>query len=111
MGLYHFEGMITELFEELRQYPSFSSFTGYEAELRNWNPQQTLAYYVEILKRKMDKATQRKDYRHLIRHLEKMNAYPGGANAARNLADYWYGYHKNRPTMKDELLKEGYPQK
>ena len=59
----------------------------------------------------MDKANQRKDYRHLIRHLEKMKAYPNGDNAARNLADYWYGNHKNRPAMKDELLKAGYPQK
>ena len=54
---------------------------------------------------------QRKDYRHLIRHLEKMKTYPNGDNAARNLADYWYGNHKNRPAMKDELLKAGYPQK
>ena len=38
MALYHFEGMLTELFEELCQHPSFSSFTDYEAELRNWNP-------------------------------------------------------------------------
>lgn len=111
MELYHFEGMLTELFEELCQNPSFSSFTSYEAELRDWNPQRTLTYYVEILKREMDTATQRKDYRHIIRHLEKMKDYPDGANAARNLADYWYGYHKNRPAMKDELLKAGYPQK
>ena len=111
MALYHFEGMLTELFEELCQHPSFSSFTGYEAELRIWNPQRTLSYYTEILKREMDKANQRKDYRHLIRHLEKMKTYPNGDDAARNLADYWYGNHKNRPAMKDELLKAGYPQK
>ena len=111
MALYHFEGMLTELFEELCQHPSFSSFTGYEAELCNWNPQRTLTYYVEILKREMDKATQRKDYRHLIRHLEKMKTYPDGDNAARKLADYWYVHHKNRPAMKDELQKAGYPQK
>ena len=59
----------------------------------------------------MEKANQRKDYRHIIRHLEKMKDYPDGANAVRNLADYWYGYHKNRPAMKDELQKAGYPQK
>lgn len=81
--------MLTELFEELCQYPTFSSFTGYEPELCAWNPQRTLIYYVDILKREMDKATQRKDYRHIIRHLEKMKAYPGGDNTARKLADYW----------------------
>ena len=104
-------GQVVELFEELCQHPSFSSFTGYGAELRIWNPQRTLIYYTEILKREMDKANQRKDYRHLIRHLEKMKTYPNGDNAARNLADYWHGSHKNRPAMKDELLKAGYPQK
>lgn len=110
MALYHLEGMIAELFEELCQYPSFSRFTSYEAELRNWNPQRTLTYYTEILKREMDAATQRKHYRHLIRHLEEMKAYPGGESAAQKLADYWYGYHKNRPAMKDELQEAGYPQ-
>ena len=39
-----------------------------------------------------------------------MKDYPDGANAARNLADYWYVYHKNRPAMKDEHQKDGYPQ-
>ena len=58
----------------------------------------------------MDAACERKQYRHIIRHLEKMKDYPDGANAARNLADYWYVYHKNRPAMKDEHQKDGYPQ-
>lgn len=40
-----------------------------------------------------------------------MKTDPNGENAARNLADYWYGNHKNRPAMKEELLKAGYPQK
>ena len=31
-------GQVVELFEELCRHPSFSSFTGYEAELRIWNP-------------------------------------------------------------------------
>ncbi len=111
MALYHFEGMMDELFVELCQYPSFSSFISYESELRNWNSQRTLTYYMEILKREMDAATQRKHYSHIIRHLEKMKAYPGGDNAAWKLAAYWYIYHKNRPAMKNELLKAGYPRK
>ena len=111
MRLYHFEGMYTELFTELCQHPSFMDFLSYEAELRAWNPGRTLTYYTEILKREMDKAAQRKDYRHIIRHLEKMKAYPGGESAAQELAAYWYTYHKNRPAMKDELHRAGYPQK
>lgn len=110
MRLYQFEGMYTELFTELCQHPSFGEFLSYEAELRAWNPARTLTYYTEILKREMDKACQRKHYRHLTRHLEKMKAYPGGESAARKLAAYWYAYHKNRPAMKDELQKAGYPQ-
>lgn len=111
MGLYHFEGMYPELFEELCQYPSFVDFLSYEGELRVWNPDRTLTYYTEILKREMEKATQRKHYRHIIRHLEKMKVYPGGESAAQELAAYWYAYHKNRPAMRDELQKAGYPQK
>ncbi len=40
-----------------------------------------------------------------------MKTDPNGDDAARNLAGYWYGNHKNRPAMKDELQKAGYPQK
>ena len=45
-----------------------------------------------------------------IRYLEKVKTYPDGETTARMLAEYWYVYHKNRPAMKDELLKAGYPQ-
>ena len=46
-----------------------------------------------------------------VRHLDRMIVYPGGESAVQELAAYWYAYHKNRPTMKDELHKAGYPQK
>ena len=41
MALYHFEGMMEDLFTELCQHPSFGSFQSYEAELREWNPART----------------------------------------------------------------------
>ena len=110
MNLYYFEGMYTELFTELCQHPSFGAFLNYEEELRSWNPERTRTYYTEILKREMDAACQRKQYRQIIRYLEKVKTYPDGENSARKLAEYWYVCHKNRPAMKDELLKAGYPQ-
>ena len=110
MNLYHFEGMHTELFTELCQHPSFGAFLNYEEELRGWNPDRTRTYYTEILKREMDSACQRNHYRQIIRYLENLKVYPDGENAARGLAEYWYVCHKNRPAMKDELLKAGYPQ-
>lgn len=110
MNLYYFEGMYTELFTELCQHPSFGAFLIYEEELRRWNPDRTRTYYTEILKREMDAACQRKQYRQIIRYLENLKVYPDGENAARRLVEYWYVCHKNRPAMKDELLKAGYPQ-
>ena len=110
MRLYHFEGMYAELFTELFQHPSFSDFMSYEFDLRQWNPEQTLKLYTELLKREMDKACDRKQYRHVAAHLDKLNVYPAGQETARTLAAYWYVYHKNRPAMKDELQKAGYPQ-
>ena len=44
-------------------------------------------------------------------HLDKFKAYPNGQEEAKSLDAYWYVYHKNRPAMKDELKKAGYPQK
>lgn len=110
MRLYHFEGMYAELFTELTQHPYFGDFQNYEEDLRKWNPERTLKLYTELLKREMDRACDRKQYRHIAGYLHKLNAYPGGQEAAGTLAAYWYVYHKNRPAMKDELQKAGYPQ-
>lgn len=111
MALYHFEGMLDELFTELCQHPSFSSFQCYETDLQEWNPQRTLTCFTEILKREMETACDRNQYRRVIGYLPALNAYPGGPKAAKQLAGYWYVHHKNRPAMKDELRKAGYPQK
>lgn len=111
MALYHFEGMLDELFAELCQHPSFGSFQCYAAELREWDPTRTRTYYVEILKQEMDAANQRKQYRHIIGYLSDLSTYPGGQKAAKELAEYWHVYHRNRPAMKDELWQAGYPQK
>ncbi len=108
MQLYHFEGMYAELFTELTKHPYFSSFQSYEEDLRGWNPEQTLKLYVELLKREMDAACDRKQYRHIVSHLHALKAYSSGQEAAKSLATYWYAYHKNRPAMKDELRKAGY---
>ena len=59
----------------------------------------------------MDAANQRKQYRHIIGYLSDLSTYPGGQKAAKELAEYWYVYHRNRPAMKDELRQAGYPQK
>lgn len=61
--------MLTELFEELCQYPSFSIFTDYEPELCAWNPQRMLIYYVDILKREMDKDPAADGVQHLPQRL------------------------------------------
>ena len=111
MALYHFEGMVDELFSELCQHPSLGRFQCYEAELREWDPVRTRTYYVEILKREMDTANQRKQYRHIIGYLRDLSTYPGGQKAAKELAEYWHIYHRNRPAMKDELQQAGYPPK
>ena len=110
MKLYHLNGMYSELFAELSRYPYIGIFQSYEEDLRKRNPERTLKLYTEILKREMDIACDRKQYRHIADHLNKLRAYPYGREEAENLAAYWYVHHKNRPAMKDELLKAGYPQ-
>ena len=111
MALYHFEGMFEELFTELCQHPSFVSFQCYEAALREWDPQRTLTYFTESLKREMEAACDRKQYRRVIGYLSGFEAYPGGRKAARQMAEYWHVRHHHRPAMKDELRQAGYPPK
>ena len=59
----------------------------------------------------MDRACDRKQYRHVVSYLNNLKTYPNGQEEANALVAYWYVYHKNRPAIKDELKKAGYPQK
>ena len=110
MQLYHFNGLYSELFTELAQYPYIATFRSYEEDLLKWDSERTLKLYTEILKWEMDRACDRKQYRYVAAHLDKLKAYPNGREEAKKLAAYWYAYHKNRPAMKDEVKKAGYPQ-
>lgn len=110
MNLYHFEGMHDLLFKELTQYPYLGHFHNYEQSLQAWDPARTLKLYIEVLKREMDSACDRKQYHRVAGYLRGLGVYPGGQEAARELAAYWHSFHKNRPAMKDELRKAGYPQ-
>lgn len=110
MQLYHFNGMYSELFTELTRYPYVGMLQTYEEDLRKWDSERTLKLYAEILKREMDRACDRKQYRHVAAHLDKLKVYPNGQEEANTLAAYWHVYHRNRPAMKDELKKAGYPQ-
>ena len=77
---------------------------------REWDPECTLKLYVEVLKLEMDRVCDRKEYRRVAGHLHDLKTYADGEEEARKLAAYWHEYHKNRPAMKDELCKAGYPQ-
>lgn len=111
MYLYHFEGMIDLLFKELTVYPYLGHFHSYEASLRAWDPERTRKLYTEALKREMDTACDRKAYYRIAGYLHELGTYPGGQEEAMKLAAYWHVCHKNRPAMKDELRKAGFPPK
>jgi hypothetical protein len=109
--LYHLEEMYSELLAELSRYPNIGVFQSYENVLRNWDCEKTRKLYTETLKCEMERACDRKQYRYVASLLRGLKAYPFGITEAKALADYWYDHHKNRPAMKDELKKAGYPQK
>ena len=110
MQLYYLDGMYSELFTELSRYQYIGTFQSYEEALRHWDPEQTLKLYTEILRVEMDRACDRKQYRHVASYLSRLRVYPGGIEEARALSAYWHVYHKNRPAMKDELKKAEYSQ-
>ena len=110
MHLYHFNGMYSELLTELSRYSYVGTFQSYEEDLREWDYEQTLKLYVGILKQEMDRACDRKQYRQVTSYLRGLRAYPNGQEEAKALVAYWHTVHKNRPAMKDELKKAGYPQ-
>lgn len=92
-------------------YPYLGHFHSYEASLRAWDPERTRKLYTEALKREMDTACDRKAYYRIAGYLHELGTYPGGREEAMKLAAYWHICHKNRPAMKDELRKAGFPPK
>lgn len=69
MQLYHLDGMYSELFAELCRYPCIGNFQSYEKTLRQWDAERTLKLYTEILKREMERACDRKQYRQIASYL------------------------------------------
>lgn len=103
-----FEGQYQLLLDEIRNLSCLRYLVDFEHDLKNWSAEQTRDCYVELLKKEMVKASNRKQYWSVIQHLNKISKYPNGKQAAQALAKYWKAYHNNRPAMKDELKKAGF---
>lgn len=106
--LLNFEQRYETLLKELQRFANVHDLDRYEKELREWSAEQTRECYVPVLKREMQRATNRKGYWRVVQYLKKLEAYPDGTAAANTLAAYWRECHSNRPAMKDELRKAGY---
>lgn len=110
MRLYHLDGLYDELVAELRRYPNIMTFRSFEEDLRKQNPAQALKLHIDILKREMEIACDRNQYRRVVSYIDRLDTYPNGEVERKQLVVYWYVHHYNRPAMKDELSKAGYLQ-
>ena len=96
------------LFLSIVQEGSFHRMRQYADILCQWSPEQVRDTYVRMLDGVMFRASDRNMYRETIGYLQRVQQFPDGAEAAKQLADSWRVQFRRRKAMLDELHKAGY---
>ena len=102
------EGLLRRLLDSIVKTDSVGEMDQYAAFLASDFSDEIRTFYCEYLQKSAKAATDRKMYRKLMSYLTKLSAYPGGREAARQLAAEWKQEYNRRPAMMDELQRAGY---
>ena len=79
----------------------------YESNIKKVLPESVIACYQRYIFDEVRRVTDRKGYRHMMQHLQKIKNCPGGKEVASNIAAQWRVEYKRRSAMMDELSKIG----
>lgn len=77
----------------------------YEEVLKPLYPQELLDQYEKLIQFKAKSASNRSQYRAVVRDLKAMKKYPGGEEVVRKIVEDWQSVYNRRPAMIDELSK------
>lgn len=79
----------------------------YESNIKKVLPESVIACYERYILREVRRVSDRKNYRYLMQHLQKIHKCPGGLEVATRIAAKWRVEYKRRSAMMDELSKIG----
>lgn len=79
----------------------------YESNIKKVLPESVIACYQRYIFDEVRRVTDRKGYRHMMQHLQKIKNCPGGKEVVSNIAAQWRIEYKRRSAMMDELSKIG----
>ena len=79
----------------------------YESNIKKVLPESVIACYQRYISDEVRRVSDRKGYRHMMQHLQKIKKCPGGREVASNIAAQWRVEYKRRSAMMDELSKIG----
>lgn len=102
------EGMYEELWQEIFERAELYEIDRYEKVLKKIFPERMLDLYVDYIRKKQMKVSNREQYSDLIKYLKKITLYPSGEKKAKEIAANWRDVFKRRRAMMDELNKAGF---
>lgn len=102
------EKLYDRLLEAAAASMSIHILEQHENVLKEYNPEQVKKIYIQYVKRQADTVSDRKRYRMLAGYLKHLSAYPGGKEAADQIAQEWKITYRRRRAMMEELEKCGF---
>ncbi len=109
MDVLAYENMTDELYASFCRVfsigPSFFYFKRYGKALCPKYNAEFVKMFVEYLDGAMERASNRKEYRNVVREAGELLKYEGGLPEVNRLKISWLSRFKNRPAMRDELEK------
>ena len=109
MDVLAYENMTDELYASFCRVfsigPSFFYFKRYGKALCPKYNAEFVKMFVEYLDGAMEHASNRKEYRNVVREAGELLKYEGGLPEVNRLKISWLSRFKNRPAMRDELEK------
>lgn len=79
----------------------------YESNIKKVLPESVIACYQRYISDEVRRVSDRKGYRYMMQHLQKIHKCPGGKEVASKIAAQWRVEYKRRSAMMDELSKIG----
>lgn len=102
------ENRLYEFFDEIKNNKSICQIEKWHEVLKEHFARETCKLYIEILIPQMKNLNNRKQYKDLISHLEKLKLFPNGNQNAIYIAEEWKKLYPKRSSMINELNKAGF---
>ncbi len=102
------EGLYKRMLFTISREDSLQDMDRYESELKSRFPEEVRKFYVSYVKEAAKSASNRSAYAGLTEYLKKIESYPDGEAAVKEITEDWKVRYARRSAMMDELRKAGY---